>query len=111
MRYLNLVLIGIFASAIASYLTFRVYSSSVKRTDYSMARLFLRREDVIKSLKMLIGGLMIFASGRAVSMLILLNMLEESAIYYIRVPMDVTATILLTCSLVILYKVIKPRKV
>jgi len=110
MKYLNPVLTGIFASVIASYLTFKVYSSSAKRTDYSMARLFLRREDAIKSLKMLIGSLIIFASGRAVSMLILLNILEESAIYYIRVPIDVTATILLTYSLVILYKVIKPKE-
>jgi len=111
MKYLNPVLIGIFASTIASYLTFRVYSSSVKRTNYSMARLFLRSEDTIKSLKALIASLAIFTSGRTVSIFILLNMLEESAIYYIRVPIDVTVTILLTYSLVILYKVIKPKRV
>jgi len=64
MKYLNPVLIGIFASTIASYLTFRVYSSSVKRTNYSMARLFLRRKDTIKSLKVLIASLAIFTSGR-----------------------------------------------
>ena len=110
MEYLNPVLVGIFASTIASYLTFKVYSSSMRRTDYSIARLFLRRRDTIKSLKVLIAGLTIFASGRFVSMLILLGMLEESAIYYIRVPIDVAATILLTYSLVILYEVIKPRR-
>ena len=111
MKYVNPVLVGIFASLLVSYLTLRIHLYSSQRTKYSLARLFLRKNETIKSLKMLIGSLIVFVSGRMISMLILFNVLEESAIYYIRVPIDLMATILLTYSLIILYNVIKPREV
>ncbi|RLI44976.1 hypothetical protein DRO64_03160 [Candidatus Bathyarchaeota archaeon] len=111
MEYLNPVLVGIFASFIASYLTLRIHLYSSQKIKYSLARLFLRKNETVKSLKILIVSLIVFASGRMISMLILLNVLEESAIYYIRVPIDLVVTILLTYSLMILYNVIKPREV
>ena len=111
MEYLNPVLVGIFASLLASYLTLRIRLYSSQKIKYSLARLFLRKNETVKSLKILISSLIVFVSGRVISMLILLNVLEESAIYYIRVPIDLTATILLTYSLTILYNVIKPREV
>jgi len=111
MEYLNPVLVGIFASLLVSYLTLRIRLYSSQKIKYSLARLFLRKNETVKSLKMLISSLIVFVSGRMISMLILLNVLEESAIYYIRVPIDLMVTILLTYSLTILYDVIKPRKV
>jgi len=111
MEYLNPVLVGIFASLLVSYLTLRIRLYSSQKIKYSLARLFLRKNETVKSLKILISSLIVFVSGRVISMLILLNVLEESAIYYIRVPIDLTATILLTYSLTILYNVIKPREV
>ena len=111
MEYLNPVLVGIFASLLVSYLTFRIRLYSSQRTKYSLARLFLRKNETVKSLKMLVSSLIVFMSGRLISMLILLNVLGESAMYYIRVPIDLAATILLTYSLTILYNVIKPREV
>jgi len=111
MEYLNPVLVGIFASLIASYLTLRIRLYSSQKIKYSSARLFLKKNKTMRSLKMLISSLILFVSGRMISMLILLNVLEESAIYYIRVPIDLVVTILLTYSLTILYNVIKPREV
>ena len=111
MEYLNPVLVGIFASLIASYLTLRIRLYSSQKIKYSLARLFLKKNETMRSLKILISSLIIFVSGRMISMLILLNVLEESAIYYIRVPIDSVATILLTYSLIILYSVIRPREV
>ena len=111
MEYLNPVLVGIFASLLASYLTLRIRLYSSQKIKYSLARLFLRKNETVKSLKMLIISLILFVSGRMISMLILLNVLEESAIYYIRVPIDLMVTILLTYSLTILYDVIRPREV
>jgi len=110
-EYLNPVLVGVFASLIVLYSAFKVYFYASSRVKYSAARLFLMRDKTISSLKALVVSVVIFITGRVVSILILLNVLGESVIYSVRVPIDVTATILLTYALLSLHEVVKPRRV
>lgn len=92
------------------YLVFSVsfYLNLKRDLNYSLARIFLKSSSIYAFI-ILVVSLLLFTAARIMSFEILFGTLPEDFVLFVRSPIEVLATILLTISLAMLYRITRRR--
>jgi len=88
------------------YLVFSLrFHLNLKRDlNYSLARIFLKSSSIYAFITLVVS-ILLFTAGRIMSFEILFGVLPEDVILFVRSPIELLATVLLTVSLVMLCRI------
>lgn len=105
---LNIIIAAVSAVIVFGILviTILLYRRMSRRGKLAAAKLFLKRDDAFKAITAIAFSGIFFLSGRVISLLASLGIVNEKVIYNVRYPLDSVAILLIAYSYYKFYKLL-----